>query len=95
MSSYFPAEGDVHSNDPHWMWDEFEAEIYVDTPPPADVLLVQDASGDQWSRKGDRWYVSFRPSHVAFGNSGETPDDLRVYREWWEIAHYGPFTIPV
>lgn len=80
---------DVHSNDPHWDWVDV---IYTDVPPPEDVLSVVDSDGDTWSRDGDRWFVSWEPSRVGFGYMGETPNDLRILREWWEIVSYGPFT---
>lgn len=94
MTHYYPATVDVHRNDPHWDYEEEEmpATEYTDQEPPAEVLSVRDCEGDIWSREGDRWFVSFRPTHAAFGNSGETPDDRRVYREWWDIQLYAPFT---
>lgn len=94
MTHYYPASADVHNHDPHWDYEEEDemTGVYTTQRPPCDVLSVRDADGDIWSREGDRWYVSFQPSRVAFGNSGDTPDDLRVYHQWWEMEGYGPFT---
>jgi hypothetical protein len=92
MSEIFESSVDIHRGDQQWSGDWPEGDIYVDTEPPADVLSVQDAEGDIWSREGDRWFCSFQPSRVAFDCDGSTPNDLRVYREWFELSQYGPFT---